>query len=102
MDKSIIRPTRLEGLILSRLGVTPVEGPDLISSLRSLPRWIYGVSAHYMAIGRMEARGWVESTVSSRDERIKNYVITGSGRRALDALREDIAVLKEQLGGVRI
>jgi PadR family transcriptional regulator PadR len=82
----------LDGLILKTLSWGPRHG-------YGVARWIRDVSdsalniedrALYLALHRLEERGWVEASwgLSDNNRKAKYYELTAAGRRELKAERE--------------
>ncbi len=89
-DTTLLQGT-LDGLILKTLSWGPRHG-------YGVARWIHEISgetlhvedrALYLALHRLEERGWVKSTwgLSENNRKAKYYQLTPAGRRALEQER---------------
>jgi len=85
----------LDLLILKALSFGPQHGYAVARGIRasSTEKLIVEDRALYVALHRMEARGWISSEwgLSENNRKAKYYELTGEGRRALKTKAADWA-----------
>src|SRR5690606_41965069 len=83
----------LDLIVLQLLRAEPTNGYDLAQRIQAISRDVLTINAGslYPALYRLEARGLIRATweESKTGRRVKVYSLTASGRKHLQAQRED-------------